>query len=239
MLLPISRVTTADTTGPLERRRFLGIAALGMVGVVLADCLPVVAKPASPVAMPYEAEAWKSTISSFIRNVCPTPVAANTACNIVQGCDVARAPSPSDFHSYFAAPVVLVGGSVNPISAGCTQFFELDEFPFYDRSNPPERIKDLNAFEIRRLIYTAEVRTFGCVMSPCSKRFSPDDKHQAIFRQTARERYGADPGDLDLKYVRYFNNGRRPHYGFGVAAKSDSGNYGKPKSDLLLSDSDI
>lgn len=238
MLLPVSRVTAGDSTSTLERRRFLGIAAVGILGVVVAKQIPTMAKLAPATAMPYEADAWKSTINSFITNVCPAPV-ADRACNIVRGCEVVSASSPTDFHTYFSAPVVLVGGSVNPISAGCTQFFELDRFPFYDRSNPPQRIKDLNAFEIRRVIYSTEVQYFGCVMSPCSERFSPNDRQKAIFQQTAWERYNTDPRDLDLKYVRYFNNGRRPHYGFGVASKSESGRFGKSKSDLLLSDSDV
>jgi hypothetical protein len=238
----------SENHGPFSRRNFVKGMAL-MAGTLLVK--PSLALPrANPAAASYsalladpfsayvyEGDAWKWTIISLTNQVC-APEAAHLARETIERCYTTNAPTPSDFHQSYAAPVILVGERYSPVSAGCTQFFELDRFPYYDRSNPCARIKDLNAYEIRRLIYPAEVSLFGCVMNPCSLRHEPDARAEVAFEHTARERYGTDPRNLNLNYVRYYNNGK-PHYGFGVSSKHEVGPNGKPMSDLLLSSEDV
>ncbi len=221
--------------GTFSRRRFVTTAVLAAGVAALSPSRALSRARLSPY---YESEAWKETICSFSDRVCG-PEDAASARRTVQACRVVTAPAASNFHEGFAAPVILVGGRFTPADAGCTQFFELDGRPFYDRSNPCERIKDLNAFEIRRLIYAAEVNTFGCVMNPCSVRRQPDAKVLAVFDRTARGRYNTDPRGLNVDYYRYFNNGRRPFYGFGVTSRNEYGGNGRAKSDLLLSSEDV
>lgn len=211
------------------RRQFLKTAVVA--GAVIAFF------PKNIFAEPTDADLWRNRITEFAYSVCDDATAGRIE-SAVSGATVAYAPTPTNFHMGFAAPLVIVGTTVSPQNAGCSNCFELDSFPYYDINNPCLRIKDMNAFEMRRVTNGKEVNAFGCVLAPCNERqpvYAGDMDH---FRKTA-ESYGLDADSLRPDYHRPFNNHHgRVFRGYGVTTKRST-DWTKPERDVLLSTQDI
>jgi hypothetical protein len=193
--------------------------------------------PTNVLAEPSDADTWRNRIADFAYSVCDDRTAGKIA-DAVSRATVAYAPTPASFHMGFAAPLVLVGTTVGPQNAGCSNCFELDSFPYYDINNPCLRIKDMNAFEMRRVANSKEVNQFGCILAPCNERQPVYEGEMDHFRRTA-ESYGYDPDTLHPNYKRPFNNHHgRVFRGYGVTTKRSIGS-AKPERDMLLSTEDV
>lgn len=217
------------TSQYVARRQFLKTAVIAGAVITLF--------PKTVFAEPSDADLWKNRITEFAYNVCDDHTAGRIE-SAISRARVAYAPTPANFHMAFAAPLVIVGTTVSPQNAGCTNCFELDSFPFYDINTPCLRIKDMNAFEMRRVTNNKEIDLFDCIVAPCNEREPVYQGDLAHFRETAED-YGFDPDSLRPDYKRPFNNHKgRTIRGYGVTTKRSAG-WAKPERDVLLSTSDI
>jgi hypothetical protein len=114
-----------------------------------------------------------------------------------------------------------------------SRFFELENLPFYDSRNPCRRNKDLNAFEINRILAGGEREFYGTVVSPCSERRQLAYTCEwETYRKTA-EYYTQDPDAWQPIYTRNFTDGSKSYLGFAVKPRTNA--QGRPLKQLLLS----
>jgi hypothetical protein len=196
----------------LTRRRFLGVAAMAGAGIALCQS-KVFAEPA-------EANLWRDRVSGFINSVC--------------------SEDRADFHYSFSAPLLFVRG-ITPEEVVCGHYFQIAGLPLYDLQYQCQNIKDLNAWEIRRITNLKEIDRYGCVVAPCSRRRPPSEEDKADFIRTA-ESYELHPDTIKHDYTRMVNNGK-PFKAFGVSQRLPQ-NPGarvneKPARDVLLTPQDI
>lgn len=213
----------------LARRQFLKTAVIAGAGIALC--------PSSAFADSSDAELWKNRVTGFAYSICDDRAAGRIE-SAISRARVVYASTPDSFHMSYAAPLVIVGTTIEPQNAGCSNCFEIDRFPFYDINTPCLRIKDMNAFEIRRVTNGKEVNQFGCVLAPCNEREPVRQADMADFRRTAED-YGYDPSTIRADYKRPFNNHKgRVVRGYGVTTRR-SESWSKPERDMLLSTQDV
>lgn len=221
---------TITITNLYSRRSFLTKAAAAGIGLIV---LPQLVKA--------EAEdAWKNTVTRFVETVCGNRASAISG--LIGRSKLTQRSYTSDFHQSFSAPFIFESLTVSPYSTDYGNYFEVARFPLYDQQNPCRRIKDLNAWEIRRITNRREIERFECVLSPCNERQPLSAALEPDARNTIKS-HGLDPRDYNVEYARPFRvraSGKqeRSVTGYAIAAVKPNKD-GKTERDLLLSTSDV
>jgi hypothetical protein len=226
-------LSEAGSIQQIKRRQFLqtlGITSIGLAAVALSS-KDVFAQ------CPDEVGLWRDHVTGFIYSVCNDRRAQAISSQLSRA-SIYCAPSPTDFHSYYSAPLIFVGTTISPEEVICGNGFEVNRFPYYDVQCPCRGINDLNAFEIRSVTHKTEIDRFGCVLAPHSIRSRVEYYDHADYNRTASA-YGVDTAKVNVEYKRVFTGKGKSRYGYHIADKTRVGSNGKPFRDVLLSSSDI
>lgn len=223
--------SASEKATQVKRRQFLQTAGLVGVGLALA--------PKIALAQDSDFARWRDTVNGLVYTVC-TDRRAQVISSRLSSARLDWRLRTSDFHYYYAAPLIFVGTTISPEEVMCGNGFEVNQFPFYDARCPCENVTDLNAFEIRRVINSGEIERYGCVLTPHGRRTSLAYADHANYHRTASS-YGLNPNQYQPEAKRIFKRKTgRAVYGFQIAAKADlEANVSKPRRDVLLSSEDL
>lgn len=213
----------------LGRRRFLQVLGVAGVGLALS--------PQGVLAQDSEAARWRARVTDFVYTVCNNR-RANAITRQLSNASLQYTPTTTVFHYYYAAPVIFVGTTISPEEVTCGNGFEVNRFPFYDVQCPCRGVNDLNAFEIRSITNATEVKEYGCVLAPASRRTPLEYRDHANYRLTTRN-YDLEPDQFQPEYKRVFTGKGRAYYGYQIRHKTQVGSNGKPIRAILLSSTEI
>jgi hypothetical protein len=202
------------------------LQTLGLVGVGLA------LSPKGLFAQPSDVGVWRDRVTGFVYTVCNDRRAQAINEQLFRA-RLEYAPSATDFHSYYSAPYVFVGTTIDPEEVICGNGFEVNRFPFYDVACPCRGVNDLNGHEIRRITNSKEMEYYGCVLAPSSRRMAVEARDHADYLRTISY-YPYDPADFNVAYKRTFTGRGRSYIGYHVVHKTLKGPNDKPMGDVLL-----
>jgi hypothetical protein len=212
-------------------------AALTALALARKEVFAGLTSPEPASQEPSQAGLWRDRVTDFVFNVFDN-CRAQEIHDLISRTRVVRRAYTTDFHYYYAAPLVFVGLTIRPEEVLCGNGFELNRFPFYDVRCPCGNINDLNAFEIRRVTNAKEKERFGCVLAPHGSRRPMEYSDHADYRETARK-YRLNPDRFDVTYTRPFVGGGRTVRGYQIKDKTQTGVNNEPVLDVLLSSQDI
>lgn len=219
----------SDKARPANRRQFLQTVGLVGVGLALA--------PKLALAQDSELARWRDRVTGFVYTVC-SDSRARVITSQLNKTRLLWRRETSDFHYYYASPVIFEGGTILSEEVICHNGFEVNQFPFYDAQCPCERITDLNAFEIRTITNASEIREYGCVLAPYGKRWPVEHADHANYRRVSKN-YDLDPDQFNPEYKRVFKGNGRAVHGYQLAHKTQVGSNGKPIKTVILDSNDI
>lgn len=224
-----------DGTTTTSRRQFLQTIGLAGVGLALSSKYGLAASSRSVLTMSENAVEWRDRVTGFVFSVCSASRAKAINSRIVKA-NMLVAPTPRDFHSFFSAPFVFDGMTIDPEKVTCGNGFELRSFPYYDVECPCRSTNDLNSIEIRSICDAGEVERFGCVLAPASQRMPMESSDHWPYRQLASD-YGLNPNEFKVEYKRVFTGLGKAHLGYYISHKTRKGATATARKDLLLANS--
>ncbi|HEY9405717.1 MAG TPA: twin-arginine translocation signal domain-containing protein [Pyrinomonadaceae bacterium] len=221
----------SEKSPQVKRRQFL--QTVGLVGVGLALAPNIV------LAQHSDFKRWRDRVNGFVYSVCEDESRARTITSQLNSTGLQWRGETTDFHYYYAAPIIFAGGMILSERVICNNGFEVKRYPFYDHQYPCQHVTDLNAFEIRCVTNPVEIKEYGCVMAPHGRRRSLEGyADHANYRRVAKT-YDIDPDQFEPEYKRVFKGNKRAVIGYQIAHKTAVGTNGKPEKGVILDSSDI
>ncbi len=226
-----ANLTELENAPHVMRRQFLKTVGVAVAGLAL---LPNIA-----LAQNSDITRWRDRVNGFVYSVCKDDRRARYLISRLDSTRLQwRAPT-TDFHYYYASPIIFAGGAIISEEVICGNGFEVNQFPFYDARCPCESINDLNAFEIRSVTNPSEVAEYGCVLAPHGKRRPVEHADHANYRRIASRSYNLDPDEFEPEYGRVFRGNGHTVRGYQIAHKTQVGANGKPAKTVILDSNDI
>ncbi len=213
-------------TKPFTRRGFLKTSAILAGGVVALDTLVFPQKA--------EAIAWGPVVVQTAKLFSKALLAAAAGYVAERGIEeiwkriqearLKESYRSGTFHDQFADPIQF-DFIESPVVTRYRYYYGIRDYSETAPKSPIPVGSDLNVFEIWAVTHPANPVNHSpdgafFIPYPYDKRKPPEPGQMDVFYNSSviYDRYGEDPRQFDLEYVRYFSNGMDLLTGYGVRA---------------------
>lgn len=228
----------------LDRRAFVKFGAAGLGALASASSLLAFPRRTYlPPTPPPPAEVPLATLTfevasgvhphimlAMLQDYVARTLTPDFAGQVVQAQFVQR--TPAAFHQQYWSDYTF-RGQIPPTRSPYGYWTGVDGFARSDSLEAIRIYKDMNYFEMRRVLNPSEIQQFGMVLHPCSYRLPPTPADFQNYVRVAQRYYGIpNPEAFTLLYTRRFNDGQNAHMGYLIARGPDP--IRSPYKDVLI-----